>query len=114
MTSKENTQATHETTSYHLVVCGAIDKKMGRDGFIFADFMAFCHFFKEHGVGGTFLSCFPIERYMTWLKNTKGINDIKFGKVGPRPGQKPILTYTRMQLVMRESFWQQVGADTLK
>lgn len=57
--------------SFKLVVCGATNHK---DGFIFSDFMGFCMDLKEHGVGGEFYSCFPMEKHFIFLGNEKTVN----------------------------------------
>ena len=97
---------------FTLVVCGATNHL--QDGSIFGDFLAFCKVFGEKGITGDFISCFPTEQHMVYLKNEHGIDDLKWGKVGPRPDQGPIFTFTREQLVMHQNPWKQVGAEVLK
>lgn len=73
--------------------------------------MAFCRFFIDKGVGGTFLSCFPVDQHFGFLSK-KNIDTIKFGHI--TPNGPPILTYTRTQHAMRQSWWEDVRPDQLK
>ncbi|KKK26856.1 hypothetical protein ARAM_003456 [Aspergillus rambellii] len=100
-----------EPRSYYLVVCGAQNYM---DGFIFSDFMGFCMALRDHGVGGDFLSCFPLEQHFAWLRNTFSppIDVIKFGKLGPN-GHKALYTYSRFAYVNRQYWWTQVGVHEL-
>ena len=96
--------------SYNLVVCGASNSK---DGFVFSDFMGFCMCLKDKGVHGTFLSCFHLEQHFAWLKNERGIDTIKFGKIGE--GQEALISYSGHQFILREGqFFKQVGKEVLK
>lgn len=100
-----------EPQSYNLVVCGAT---FHEEGFIFSDFMGFCMALREHGVGGDFLSCFPLEEHFMWLQNENSppITTIKFGKLGPN-NDKALYTYSRHQFVNRQYWWTQVAHHQL-
>ena len=86
--------------SYNLVVCGA--KNYIKDGPLFSNFMVFCTLLNEKGASGDFLSCFPIERHLVYMKNTKGIDDMKFGRIGSK--KAPIVWFSRIQLCARKPF----------
>ena len=107
--SKPSAPKSQEQTLFYLVVCGVTNAD---DIYIFSDFMGYCMCFKEKGVGGTFLSCFPLEQAFAWLKDTQNIDTLKFGKIGPT--QQPLVTYTRQQFCRRESWFTQVGPEVLK
>lgn len=100
-----------EPKSFNLVVCGATNYL---DGYIFSDFMGYCMALKEHGIGGDFYSCFPIERHFIYLKNDhKPSSDvIKFGKYGD-DGSKSLYTYSRHAFMSRQYWWTQVGVHEL-
>jgi len=66
--------------SYHLVVCSAVDKE---ESWFFADFMGSAMALREEGIAGHLISCFPVLESFVFLKNEKGIDDMKFGKYGP-------------------------------
>jgi hypothetical protein len=105
-------QNPREKTSLNLVVCGATNPE--KDGYIFSDFMGFCMALRELGVGGDFLSCFPVEDHFIWLrnKNPPPIDTIKFGKMGPQ-NDKPLYTYSRHAYLNRNYWWKQVGKHEL-
>lgn len=88
--------------SYNLVVCGATNHL---DGFIFSDFMGFCMALKEQGVGGDFISCFPLEKHFMYLKNEHRppIDTIKFGKAGLN-GDRYVYSYSRHAYLNRQ-YW---------
>lgn len=97
--------------SYNLIVCGTTNYM---HGFIFSDFMGFCMALREQGVGGAFLSCFPLERHFMYLKNEhhRPIDTIKFGKVTPN-GERHVYSYSRHSNLNRQYWFRQVGASIL-
>jgi len=99
---------------YHLVVCGAT--KPERDGFIFANFMAFCYYLSQKGAGGTFLNCLDIDKVFGALSNlTPSADTINFGYAGViAPNTKPLLTYSRFQHSHRQQWWRDVRPHDLK
>lgn len=100
-----------EPKSYNLIICGATNYK---DGFIFSDFMGFCMALREQGVGGDFLSCFPLERHFMYLKNEHDppIDTIKFGKITPN-GDRYVYSYSRHSYLNRQYWFCQVGPNNL-
>lgn len=97
--------------SYNLIVCGATNHL---DGFIFSDFMGFSMALREQGVGGDFISCFPLEKHFMYLKNEHKppIDTIKFGKAGPN-GDRYVYSYSRHAYLSRQYWFRQVGPDIL-
>lgn len=96
---------------YYLVVCAATDHT---DSHAFSDFMGYCMAFRERGVEGDFLSCFPLEKRFMWLQNDHNppIDVIKFGKTGPSREQA-IYTYSRQSYLNGCRWFTQVGAHEL-
>lgn len=100
--------ATAYSKSFNLVVCGFTDYQ--HDGFGFTDFLAYCTLLGKKNVGGTFLSCFDVDKYFGHL-SVNNINDIKFGLL--KNGQH-ILSFDRFQLTKRKPFWEDVKPADLK
>ncbi|RFU28308.1 hypothetical protein B7463_g8043, partial [Scytalidium lignicola] len=96
-------------TMYALVVCGANNTTLA-DQAMFSDFMGISctlGLFKDE-CPGTFLSCFPIEKYFEETPHS----DIKFGMIGP--AGTPLFTYSARKHSTREGkFFQQVPEEEL-
>lgn len=97
-------------TMYSLVVCGANDDTDEADLAMFSDFMGISctlGLFKEE-CKGTFLSCFPIEKYFAANPHS----DIKFGMIGQ--SGSPLFTYSaRKHSTRSEHFFDQVPEKEL-
>lgn len=86
-------------------MCGATKEE---DGFIFSDFMGYCFSLQQKGVGGRFLSCFPLNEHFAWLeRHHPGISDIKFGKTS-NPERRAIVSYSKQQYEQHAYFWEQI------
>jgi hypothetical protein len=96
-------------TMYALVVCGA-NKTTLADQSMFSDFMGISctlGLFKEE-CRGTFLSCFPIEKYFEQTPHS----DIKFGMIGQ--AATPLFTYSALKhSTRRDKFFEQVPEENL-
>lgn len=108
---RNSTNAERQRQSYNLVVCSSMNHE---DGYMFSDFMGYCMALREHGIGGDFFSCFPIERHFVHLRNDSSppIDAIKFGKLGPN-GDKALYTYSRQTYLNRQYWWTQVAPHEL-
>ncbi|KAF3940637.1 hypothetical protein ABW19_dt0210448 [Dactylella cylindrospora] len=94
-------------TTFVLVACGATNPQ---DGSVFSDFMGYCLCFREFGVNGTFISCFPLEQCFADLKSRLGVDSIKFGNE-----QEYLASYSRHEFALGESrWWRQVDMSGLK
>ncbi|KAK6331978.1 hypothetical protein TWF718_002515 [Orbilia javanica] len=99
----DNTQ--RPPKNYHLVLCGAFD--VTKDGWFIGDFMGICSILKENGIGGDFLSCFPLDQYF----QDSGHDSIKFGTFTGKSGA--MFTYTQRQHEMRMPFYRYVSPDMI-
>lgn len=104
-------RAEEQRRYYNLVICSTTSHE---DGHLFSDFMGYCMALREHGVGGDFFSCFPIEEHFNYLRNefNPSIDAIKFGELGPN-GDKALYTYSRHAYLNREYWWTQIAPNEL-
>ncbi|KAH9221708.1 hypothetical protein DL95DRAFT_519248 [Leptodontidium sp. 2 PMI_412] len=98
--------------SFHLVVFGAINPE--KDGFIWADWLAFCSYFIRKGITGTFLAVEGFADKYFGVLSRSGKTEIEFGKVGEEG--RPILTYTRDAFAgpSQDRWWEEVKEKQLK
>ncbi|KAF3142036.1 hypothetical protein TWF703_001259 [Orbilia oligospora] len=94
-------------TNFHLVLCGAYNARA--DSWFFGDFVGLCNLLKESGVGGDFVSCYPIDDYFT---NPRTPDSIKFGTF--RNTTAATVTYTKRQHEMRAPFYEQIEKERTK
>ena len=100
------------TSTYHLVVCGALDAV--KDIWLFGDFLGFVDALKKSNppINGDFVNCYPVGEYF----NTIRVKDIKFGRrkeMGDDSwdSDDQIAIYTRWQYEHRETWWEQVRRE---
>ncbi|KAF3176482.1 hypothetical protein TWF788_007968 [Orbilia oligospora] len=94
-------------TNFHLVLCGAY--KARADSWFFGDFVGLCNLLKESGVGGDFVSCYPIDEYFA---DPRTPDSIKFGTF--RDTTAATVTYTKRQHEMRAPFYEQIEKERIK
>lgn len=69
---------------HNLVVCGATNPESNADGAMFVDFMGICLLLQhlQPEFTGTFLSCFPLEKYFDFLGfKSPPITDIRWTRI---------------------------------
>ncbi|KAF3315588.1 hypothetical protein TWF173_003502 [Orbilia oligospora] len=93
--------------NFHLVLCCAYNARA--DSWFFGDFVGLCNLLKESGVGGDFVSCYPIDEYFTHPKTP---DSIKFGTF--RSTTAATATYTKRQHEMRAPFYEQIEKERIK
>ncbi|KAK6356096.1 hypothetical protein TWF718_000471 [Orbilia javanica] len=92
--------------NFHLVLCAAANAR--RDSWFFGDFIGLFNLLKESGVGGDFISCYPLDEYFA---DPETPDSIEFGIF--RGSAKVTVAYTKLQYQSRSPFYTQIkAADT--